>query len=74
MELFSLSCEDNPNRQATSEVVMMMTNQQANASNNYAIANYGPVDTVHSVSFNTECFGVEPLDENQDGIIELLVF
>ena len=68
MERFSLSCEDNPDGVATTETVMMMTNQQPNTINNYAIANYGPIDNVLSVSLQTECTAVEAVDENQDRI------
>ena len=68
MERFSLSCEDNPDGVATTETVIMMTNQQPNTINNYAIANYGPIDNVLSVSLQTECTSVEAVDENQDRI------
>ena len=46
-----------------------MTNQLPNWTNNYAIANYGTVDTVFTVTLNTDCTEVRPMDENQATVL-----
>ena len=46
----------------------MITNQLPDWTNNYAIANYGTVDTSFTVVLNTECTQVLPMDRFQASV------
>ena len=62
---FEVTCTPNVGGEATTDRLIMITNQHPQETNNYAIANYGTMDTVFTVTLNTDCTEVRPLDARQ---------
>ena len=60
-----VKCTENPEGKATTDKVIMITNQLPDWTNNYAIANYGTENDSFTVVLNTDCTEVQAMDRNQ---------